>query len=498
MIGGVVHSALLLVLAVQCPDGQPACPRPRPPTALAVMYFENASRDSADRSLVEAISEEVMDRLDGVGRFAVRSRHSVNAWREQPPSDYRQLGRTLRVDYIITGTFRRFGNRIRVSAELVDPAANTQIWSERFDRSDGAALELVSEVASEIATRLLGRLEPAERSTVRRRPTTNRAFEHFAAGNFLLRNRSGIDEAIAEYRAAVRLDPRYAAALGRFALAHALWLHWGPNRNPAQRDSVLRAGMEAAERAIQLEPSSSDAWMARGYLRATAGPDQLALGRADLERAIQLDSDNAEAWHQLASTLAALGQDSAAFAAFDRALAIEPSRFITLYERAVLLLTLGRLPAARTLFDSARAIERNWHFGQRIEYLRTLVLLGDTAEAHAALRDWRGGDTLTRDCPITCVIEAHLVARQGDTARARTLLARSSTFRQRLRRDSIPAEGCTLWVSSYLLANEKARALNALRQVRPAAQRAMQLRHPACASLRADPEYDRLLAEATR
>lgn len=493
----LLATTVAMPLAAQCPDGQPSCPRS---VSLAVLYFDNATRDSADRALVEAITEEVIDRLAGVGRFNVRNRHAVAAWRERRAADPAQAGRALGVKYVVTGTFRRFGARIRVSAELLDPATGRQLWSDRFEQPAIEALELIGSLSSEIATRVLGRLQPVERASVRRGATRDiRAFEHFASANFLMRNRNEerIRQAIGEYRAAFTRDPQYAAAVGRFALAHAVLVHWAPVR-PAQRDSILREGRSAADRAIALDPSSSDAWLARGYLRVTAGGAEQAAGLADLERAVALDPENAEAWHQLGSARSAQGAVAAAESAFARALAIDTSRFITTFEFAVLLRDVGRLGEAVRVFDRAAELERIWHWSQTAERITTVILAGDSARAARLLLANRGGAPLdTTNCLVSCILEGLLAASHGDTARARRLVGYSAAHRSRMTMDPIRAEGCNHWLMSLLIVGERRRALHALSLVEPSRRRAIELRHPGCASLRTEPEYARLLAESS-
>ena len=165
---GLALSFLLAVGAAwhlegQCPDGSPppcgrAVPRTTvPPTSLAVLYFENASRDTADAYLAEGITEEIISRLSEVARLQVKSRYQVRRYRTDTTGDAAEIGRQLAVARIVTGSVRRAGNRLRVTAEMVRTATGDVVWSERYDRADTDVLSLQEDLASAVATAVTGR-----------------------------------------------------------------------------------------------------------------------------------------------------------------------------------------------------------------------------------------------------------------------------------------------------------------------------------------------------
>lgn len=491
---GVVVAAAQSLRA-QCPDGTPPpCPGDRPPATssipLAVLYFDNASRDSADVPLAEGISEEVMNRLSGLPRLNVRSRYMVRRWQQRPPDDLAAAARTLQVRYLATGSVRRMGDSVRVTAELVSAETNAQVWSETFDRPVAGTLELVSDIAGDVAAAILGRLDRRERNSVAAPPTQNaRAYEHFIRGNYLVGSRTaaGFRDGIQEYERALRLDPGFAAALARYALAQVLSLEWPGG--PTDSTTVRRRAAVAAQRALRLGIRSSDAWLARGYAAWQSDPRR---GRAleYVARAIALDSGNSEAWHQLGSMLRVLGDDSVAERAFQRALDLEPGRRVTQYEYALLELARGRLAHARELLDAAAQGEAPWSIKARRGSL--LVLLGDTTGARDAIREIAGGDS-TPPGGASRLVEVQLLARTGDTARARARL--EERWLPLLRRGFAGAAGCGIATVALLAVGERALALRNLAAMPPGPYRAFELRLPGCAALRDEPEFRRLLAE---
>ncbi len=247
----------------------------------------------------------------------------------------------LGVAYLVDGSVRRSGERVRASVQLVDARTGFQVWSNDYDRATSDLLSLQADVAHKVAEQIAGRLLPAEAAVLASRPTNNPvAYDQFLRGNYYLTQRSpsAVALAINEYERAVRLDTSFTPALARAAYGYALYLEWGWAYPDLPPDSVLARGTSAAERALRQDSTSADAWMARGYMLVHRHPRTLTGARAAIERALALDPSNAEAWHHFGSTLSYLGDDSGAFVAFHKALALEPQRAGTLLLIAWLLI----------------------------------------------------------------------------------------------------------------------------------------------------------------
>jgi TolB-like protein len=373
-------------LEAQCPDGTPApCRGPARAAganSIAVLYFDNLSRDTADAYLAQGLTEELIARLGQVPRLTVKSRYAVRRYRGETDVDPAAIGRALSVAYLVTGSVQRAGDRLRVRCELARATTGNRVWGQQYERGDGDILAITEDIARSVATGVAGQLLPGERTVLSARPTENReAFEHQVHGDVLLAQRTpaSVQRAIAEYEAAARLDPHLVSAWAKIGLAYAIWLDWGwSNDGLVPPDSFLTTGVAAASRALALDSLSSDAWLAWGYLQIFAHPRDFAGAEAGMRRAVALNPRNAEAWSQLGDLLGYLQRDSEMAEPMRRALATEPGRPITLQNLA----NISPPRQALILLDSAVAIDPAFYaaYGLRAG---VRLALGDTAGARA-------------------------------------------------------------------------------------------------------------------
>src|SRR5438034_6320520 len=158
----------------QCPDGSPPpCRAARtdpgrqsgvPTNSVAVLYFDNLSRDTADAYLAEGLTEELIAQLGRVERLVVKSRNAVRRYRSDD-LDPAQLGRVLGVAYLVSGSVRRSGTRLRVTVELVRATTGVRLWGEQYDRAQADLLDLQEGIARAVAGVIAGLLLPAERAS---------------------------------------------------------------------------------------------------------------------------------------------------------------------------------------------------------------------------------------------------------------------------------------------------------------------------------------------
>src|SRR5688572_23247705 len=182
----------------QCADGSPppcrAAPRapappapPAPPAAntIAVLYFDNLSRDSADVYLADGLTEDLINRLTQIEKLQVKSRTAVARLRGRSDRDPTDVGRTLGVSQLLSGSVQRAGSRVRVIVELTRASSGNSVWGRSFDRSADDLLGVQAEIAESIAVHVAGRLAPAERKRFVEQPTRDpRAYDHFIRGRF--------------------------------------------------------------------------------------------------------------------------------------------------------------------------------------------------------------------------------------------------------------------------------------------------------------------------
>lgn len=349
-------------VSAQCPDGSaPPCriePRPTPPpSSIAVLYFENASRDTNDAYLTEGLTEAVITQLRQVERLTVQSRSAVQRFRGTVP-DLTVIRQTLGVAYLVTGSLQRSGHDLRVTVDLARTANGVSVWGDQFRGSDDNLFSLQDTIARRVAEGVIGRLLPTEqRAIAAARLTRNaEAYSHLLRGNHFLARRTslGLTSATAEYRQAAELDSGLVSALAKLGLAYGLRIYyaWDPVGAPPA-ESLLTRGMTASTEALRKDSLNSDAWLARGVLLQAKNPDTWSGVTTALRRAVILDPTNAEAWHQLGAVAEQMGDDSTAVVAFRTALRIDPGRAITLFAYAAMM----GLEEARVLEDSALAVD---------------------------------------------------------------------------------------------------------------------------------------------
>jgi TolB-like protein len=388
---GVLASARLA--PAQCPDGTPPpCARtPAPPArSIAVLTFENVARDTSAQYFAEGLADQIFTRLGGVTRLTMISRTAVRRLHNPERLSVQQLGRALNTAYLVSGSIRAAGGRVRVNVEALRATTGEAVWSTSFDRASDDLIGLEEAIATEVAAGVAGRLSAQERRVLAGRMTaSSRAYEQFLRGNVLLARRSpaAVRGAIAAYQAATAADPDFADAYGRLAYALAMCWNWSCRSNG---DSLLGLSREASTRALHLNVRSSDAWMGRAYLLTewasdggVAGNDTLMAALAAFRRAVALNPRSDEAWHQYGSALRCVS-DSASLDALRRALTLDPSRSITYVDLSVTYHIMDRNDRALATIDSAVALEPDGPFRS----WRTVYRLaaGDTAGAVADAR----------------------------------------------------------------------------------------------------------------
>ena len=377
--------------ASQCPDGTPPpCGRPAraaaapAPNSVAVLYFTNASRDSADEYLADGITEEIATSLARIARLHVVSPAVVRRAQHAGGDDPARLARALGVRHLVEGSLRRAGPQARITARLLGADARTTLWTDAYTRPTSDLLALEAEIAQQVASGVVGALLPNERRSLASARVDPEAHDHVLRGNFLLARRSvdAIRRAIAEYGAAVVADSEYALAWGRLSLGHALLRFWAglaESRTPEAESRQVR-GERAAARSLQLDSSLSDPWAALGYLRLYRDPIGMRGVLAAFRRAVAVNPGSAEAHHQLGTGYMWHGDTVAARFELLRALELEPGRLVTFDNLSTLSLVERRFAESLRWADSALSVEPT-HTYAMVRRAMALALLGDSAGA---------------------------------------------------------------------------------------------------------------------
>src|SRR5437773_1204490 len=259
----------------RCARGVAVVPEPVPqPASVAVLYFETA--DTASAYLADGITEAIITSLGRVERLSVKSRNAVRRFRGAV-DDPGTLGRALDVAYLVSGSVGRpgRGQSPAVTVELLRASDGVHVWGGQYESRDAALQTIPQAVARAVATAITGALRPVERTALASRPPRDPgAYDRFLRANYELAQRTprAVRRAIDQYESALRLDPGFTPALARVAVGYPLFLDWGWEYPGLSSEAVLSREFDAADRALQQDSASADAWMARGCLLSFRNP----------------------------------------------------------------------------------------------------------------------------------------------------------------------------------------------------------------------------------
>lgn len=481
------YFAVAGTLRAQCPDGSPPlgpagiCSRP-PVSGVAVLYFENVSRDTNYAYLAAGLTESLIDRLAQAG-VQVASRFQVR--RIGTNNDPASLTNALGVAHVLTGTVRPVGTALRVTVELARLPSGARIWGRQFDRQASDLLGIEADIATSVADSVAGRLEPRLRRLASKSATTNpKAYDHYQRGRFLFGQRTSpaVLRAIQELEMATRLDPRSATLRAQLSLAHVACHNYCLLPDSTRRGMLLRA-LSTADSALRRDSSSAAAWTSKATAVNIAAANEVvdppltpSLAARFSLRAITLDSTYAEAWHAYGDCLLSLDDPEGAGKAFARALALEPGSGEYLHHLGRVAVMRHAFAEALAFFDSVKASEPGYNPPEIAHWqIRMLIQLGDTRRAREIL-----STTLFVRTPL----DAQLLFAEGDTAAARVLM-------EQLSPSSLAA------ARAYATMGDHSRALAILANIRfPRVLKRIELRWPEYDRLRDDPVFQRLWKES--
>ncbi len=265
------------------------------PTRLAVLPLVNISPDPKDEYIADGLTEELTSALSKLRELRVIARTSVGQYKStsKPVS---QIGAELGVGSILEGSVRKAGHRLRITLQLIDVDSQEHLWAESYDRQLSDVFAIQTEIAEQTAGALQLKLIGSEKESIRKRPTSNlEAYDLYLRGIHAARQSTpeGFKESFQCLEEAIRLDPTFSLACS--FLANTYLLLAGDTLPPGQ--SFPRATVLVA-RALELDPSSSDAHTARGNLALQYDHDW-QLAEDEFRKAISLNSSNANAyfWH---------------------------------------------------------------------------------------------------------------------------------------------------------------------------------------------------------
>jgi serine/threonine protein kinase/cytochrome c-type biogenesis protein CcmH/NrfG len=276
--------------------------RSRPAAAaeksLAVLYFENLSSQKDDEYFRDGMTEDIITELLKVKGMKVFPRAAVLAFRDKAVTAP-QVGQELGAMYVLSGSIRRAGNRLRVTAQLIEAGTGHGVWADRFDRTLEDVFEVQDEIARSITQALRITLSPQEERAIARKPTENaEAYDYFLRGRGYARRltRADLDYAVQMYERAIKLDPNFALAHAEMAVACSgiFYLHDADQK-------WIDLGRRACERALELDPQLGEAYAARASVQEANKEFDEAIRSA--RRALELNPNYGTAYYALGRAL---------------------------------------------------------------------------------------------------------------------------------------------------------------------------------------------------
>ncbi len=296
-------------------------PLPDKPS-IAVLPFENMSGDPEQEYFSDGITEDIITDLSQLSNLAVIARNSSFTYKGTA-TKVQDIGLDLGVGYVLEGSVRRAGDRVRITAQLIDAATGHHLWAERYDRRLVDIFELQDEIRNKIVSALSIQLIGEESQRLSQRATgTFEAYDLFLKGQRLWAEESleSLEQAEALFRRAIDLDPGFARAYG--ALGITLSDQAKIDLTALDAESRLDRALEAAGKAVSIEPTSPQTHWALGYVHMWRQEFEQAADA--VERAVALSPNYADGWGLLALISNQLGRGEQALRFIRRARALNP------------------------------------------------------------------------------------------------------------------------------------------------------------------------------
>jgi TolB-like protein/Flp pilus assembly protein TadD len=457
-----------------------------PQKSIAVLPFENLSRDPDNAYFAEGVQDEILTRLAKVSDLKVISRTSTQHFKSAP-DDLGEIAKKLGVTNILEGSVQKAGDQVRVNVQLINAMNDAHLWAETYDRKLIDIFSVESEIAKAIADTLQAKLTGSEKTSIAKTPTVNpEAYELYLKGRFFWNKRNGEDlrKAIDYFNQAIAKDPNYALAYVGVADSYLLFSNYAA---VSPVDSIPPA-RSALKKALALDDSLAEAHASSGLLATT----ELELQRAidELKQAVELKPNYATAHHWLSLAWMTVGQFDPAIAEAKRAVELDPLSLIINADFSWLYLCGRRYDEAEA--QARKTLEIDPHFFLAHYYLGQVLQF--TGRASEAIAEYQKAFDVTKD-PYPLAALGQIYARTGRVEEARKIVAR------------LKEEAKSRFVAPYSMAlvlialGEKARAIDELERAYREGTGAYLFVikvDPFLDDLRGDPRFEALVQKITR
>ncbi|WP_405231661.1 winged helix-turn-helix domain-containing tetratricopeptide repeat protein [Lentisalinibacter salinarum] len=352
---------------------------PPPAKSIAVLPFADMGPDGDRQYFADGLSEEILNRLAQVRELKVIARTSSFSLRDRPDLDAVAIGRLLNVSYLLEGSVRHSGDRLRVTAQLIETGGGTHLWSESYDGGPGDALEVQARIAGSVAGAMRVALDESDGVEPPRQPLPA-AYDAYARAHHLHARRKAGDLQRAKklYLEAIRLDPGYAKPWAGLAGLYMLDLF----DREEDYDTVLELMGNAARTGVSLDPTLAEAHARLGRFHALSGNQELAMQH--LERARELNPNSSLVIGLQAGRAGLQGRYEEALALQRRAVEVDPLSHVNRHNMVGFLLFAGRYDEAEAELAELAALHGD-DAADPTQRFRIYLLQGRLDEARAVL-----------------------------------------------------------------------------------------------------------------
>ena len=293
------------------------------PGSVAVMFFKNLSNDEEQEYFCEGFSEDLLSMLSRFNKLVVISSHASFAYKDKSKS-FKEIGKELGVKYVIHGSVRKLGPKIRINANLVSTANENSIWSNNFDLSVDEIFDVQDEIAEQIVSTIVGRVEADSINTIKtKRPDNMDAYDLVLKGLEYAKNggvfKENTENAVKLFEQAIEVDPNYARAYAWKACSLANLSDWEEDPDP----NILSEAIASAKKALELDPNEPEVHRIMGAIKLWFERDH-ELGKYHFEKARELCPSDVYIISRYAVMLNYFGEFEKALSELERAMRLDP------------------------------------------------------------------------------------------------------------------------------------------------------------------------------
>jgi TolB-like protein/Tfp pilus assembly protein PilF len=386
-----------------------------PQKSIAVLPFDNLSRDPDNAYFAEGVQDEILTRLAKVADLKVISRTSTQHFKSAP-ENLPEIAKQLGVTNILEGSVQRAADQVRVNVQLINAMTDAHVWAETYDRKLTDIFAVESEIAKAIAETLQAKLTGAEKTSIAKAPTANpEAYELYLRGRFFWNKRTGTDlrKAIDYFNQAIAKDPNYALAYVGLADSYLLLSSYAA----VSPGESLPPARSALKKALELDDSLAEAHASFGLLATL----ELDLHRAinELKRAVELKPNYATAHHWLALAHMTLAQFDPAISEAKRAIELDPLSLVINADTSWIYFSARRYDEAeaqvrKTLEIGPQFFLAHYYWGE---------ILQSKGRSSDAIAEFQKAFELNND-PYSLAMRGQVYARNGQKDEAQKILAR--------------------------------------------------------------------------